>query len=196
MPVVSVVLLNGPPGSGKDTAGRALKSALLGVRLCKLAGALKRATHELYGIRDMADDAFEDRKNKPMVLFRGLTPRQAYIRVSEELVKPHFGADHFGRVLAQQIRQEAGMYRTFVVTDSGFAEEAAPIVQVVGPENVLLVRLHADGRGCSFAGDSRGHIDLPGVRSIDITNDEDEAGFATRVVGFVSAWLADRSARS
>ena len=182
-----VVLLNGAPGSGKDSAGRALLKGLYGTEIVKLAGALKAATHELFGLHGLAPGGFEAVKGEPAPEFFGLTPREAYILVSEKMVKPVLGEDFFGRVLVNRIRRLRNC-RIAAVTDSGFVDEARPVVEAFGPENVLLARLHRPGH--TFKGDSRSHIDLPDVASIDIVNDGDEAAFGTLVVHVVSQWAS------
>ena len=182
-----IVMFNGPPGAGKDAAGRALLKGLYGTEVVKLAGALKSATHELFGLHGLAPSGFEAVKNDPADEFFGLSPREAYILVSEKMVKPVLGEDFFGRVLVNRIRRLRNC-RIAAVTDSGFVDEARPVVEAFGPENVLLVRLHRPGH--TFAGDSRSHIDLPAVASFDIVNDGDEAAFGTLVVHVVSQWAS------
>ena len=180
-----VVFLNGPPGSGKDTAGAFLASRLANARLRKFASALKFATHDLYGLpRWVQHDHFEAVKNEPLDLFFGLSPRQAYIQTSEQLVKPVMGADFFGRIMARRIID--GDAAISIITDSGFAAEAMPIVTAIGPENCLLIRLDRDG--ASFKDDSRGYIDLPFVELDVIFNDEIER-FRDDVLASVVEWL-------
>jgi hypothetical protein len=193
---MKLVLLNGPAGSGKDTAGRAL-AVQMGAKVVRFASPLKLATHALYGLDGAPADAFEHVKEAHSGLFFGLSPRQAYIEVSERMIKPALGNDFFGRVLAQRL---VGLRDSFielaVATDSGFVGEALPVVEAIGAANVLLIRLHAEGRGCSFRGDSRGHIKLPGVAALDVHNDgPDPAAFCRYVVALVRGWLAEDAAR-
>lgn len=180
-----IVFLNGPARSGKDSSGRALVRAIDGAQVVKMATALKSGTHALFGIRDVTSEAFEAVKDEPRAEFFGKTPRQAYIYVSEECIKPAFGPEFFGRVLAQSIRRLRDC-RLAVVTDSGFAGEAMPVVREFGADNALLIRLHRPGYG--FAGDSRSHIELPDVRTLDVHNDGPEANLHRDVVEAVSQW--------
>ena len=187
---MKLVLLNGPAGSGKDTAGRAI-AVQMGAKVVKFAEALKLTTHALYGLDGAHAAAFEHVKDAPCGLFFGRSPRQAYIEVSERMVKPVLGDDFFGRVLAQRL---IGLRDSFiepaVATDSGFAGEAAPVVDALGAANVLLVRIHADGRGKDFQGDSRGYISLPGVTTLDVHNDgPDPEAFCRDVVALVRGWI-------
>jgi hypothetical protein len=140
----------------------------------------------LFGIHNATAAAFEAVKNEARPEFFGMSPRAAYITVSERMVKPVLGEDFFGRVLVQRIRQLRHT-RVAVVTDSGFASEAEPVVREFGADRVLLLRLHREG--CTFAGDSRSYIELDGVRTVDVLNNSTELELGARVVHLVETWL-------
>jgi hypothetical protein len=97
-------------------------------------------------------DADRDEKEIPRDQLGGRSPRQALIYVSEEVVKPAFGQDYFGRYAAQRLTPGA----LHIFSDGGFIKEIQPVIDAVGPENLLLVQLHRDG--FSFEGDSRRYI--------------------------------------
>lgn len=182
-----VVFLNGPPRSGKDTIGRIITDAVPGARAVKFAHALKVATHALfaglqgrqvdldkhgYGIGNFhelhEDDVYEYCKGDPRPEFFDKTPREAYIAVSELLCKPLFGPAFFGRILRDEIVRNPTV-PVWAITDSGFADEAVPIIQAVGRHNCTLVRAYREG--CTFAGDSRSYIDLDVPAKLDLRND-------------------------
>lgn len=161
----TVILLNGPPGSGKDTAANFLKSRLLHPRLRKFATHVKEGTHAILGLvdhhhRPLPHDHFESSKNLSLPEFYGMTPRQAYIWFSEEVMKPKFGKAVFGAIEARKIVAEESpqdyYHALYIFSDSGFADEAREIVKLVGAENVFLFNIHR--AGCTFAGDSRSYI--------------------------------------
>lgn len=186
-----VVFLNGPPGAGKDTAGAALVERL-GARTLKFAEPLKRAVFADAGLPlDTPIDFFDPLKEVPLALFGGRSFRQACIDKSEIDLKPRYGDDYFGRLAVRSLARfnRVGEYLV-AVTDSGFTTEAEPVMRAVGADNCLLVRLHADGRGKTFAGDSRSHLDLP-IMSIDIDNDleGDKQSFLDDVLDAVEGWL-------
>ena len=173
-----VLLVNGPPRSGKDTLGQIVADLVTDAQVVKMAHALKVGTHCLFRAmandltpvtlaHSMQDDLFEDAKESPMPMFMDLTPREAYIAVSERLFKPLFGEEVFGMILADNMKRQPGV-PLWVVTDSGFAPEAQPIIRTFGADNCTLVRMHRDG--CDFAADSRSYIELPDVHTIDLHN--------------------------
>jgi hypothetical protein len=94
-----------------------------------------------------------------------MTLRQFYIHVSENFMKPMFGQFIFGDLAVENINNTSKSIVT--VSDSGFANEAMPIINAFGAENVYLVRVYRDGK--EFKGDSRGYIELP-VASFDLKN--------------------------
>jgi hypothetical protein len=174
-PFPLVVLLNGPPYSGKDTASKAIRATpVFFASEVRISEALKLATHALYGLpQDTPRDAFDHCKDVPSELFGGLTPRAAYILVSEDVIKPSLGKDWLGKVALQKIRRAAaGGAHVIPVPDSGFLSEVGLIVEGLGHDSVMLVNIHSPLRGCSFAGDSRGYITVPGVYTVQLYNDE------------------------
>lgn len=191
MPEAKVVFFNGPPRSGKDTAANALHRVLPRSRVMKFAGILKRSVHMDFGLPpELPDDAFEPCKDEPHPAFFGKTPRQAYIEKSEKRQKPYLGFDIYGRTLLRRMwRAYQEGVRTFLLSDSGFILEALPVTEVVDRQNCLLVRIHADKRGCSFENDSRNYIHLNEVTTIDVENngavDEFLATVSSNVLRFL-----------
>lgn len=193
MPGLKVILINGPPRAGKDSAGKIIRKKLPDAEIAKFAGPLKRMTHAMYNLPATLDpEHFEDVKDEPRPEFYGKTPRQAYIFTSEGIIKPSFGADFFGKLMLRTLwrRYQAG-YRLIAVTDSGFAPEAVPAIDLVGADNCLLIRILGEGRGKTFAGDSRSYIDLPSVKTIEIANDTEgcQTKFETAILKAVRGWM-------
>ena len=162
-----VIFLNGPPRCGKDTLAEHIAKVLPGFTVVKFAHVLKEKTHALYGAPEIPHDFFEHCKDELSTFFLGVTPRQAYIAVSEKLLKPLHGEEIFGELLVNKMSTLNG--RAFIISDSGFVSEANPVLKEYGAENCALIRIHAKGRGCSFRNDSRSYINLP-CESFDIEN--------------------------
>lgn len=194
--MVKILLLNGPPGCGKDTLGNMLCQKY-DLGHLKFSRPLKDAAYALYSAlqgdgdkHQMSQDYLETLgKDIPEEFFLGRTPRDAFIALSEKLLKPLHGQDIFGHLLVNQIEDWIDMGRTdFVVTDSGFDPEARVLVDRYGGQNVALVRLRR--RGCSFVGDSRGYVDMPGMALFDIPNNgtkEDLLLHGSRVVNTLNS---------
>jgi len=178
---MKLILLNGPPRSGKDFAGLKLQLGSPNVKLFKMSKELKERCHAAYLLfgtdgRPLRHDWFESVKDEPREEFEGLTPREAYIAFSENWLKPTHGTGKLGEWLAEDILHWKTILGDFtaVVTDCGFLHEVVPLVGEFGAENILLIRLHRVGY--TFEGDSRSHIDLShmGVPCMDIDNTGEE----------------------
>ena len=152
-----VVILNGPPNCGKDTLADAMWHDYTGAQVERRAmkDGLIDLTADLLLVHRgwfRAVCADRDWKEEPMDRLGGRSPRQALIYVSEEVVKPAFGSDYFGRYAANNLEQGA----LNIFSDGGFVEEVIPLLNAVGLDNVLLVQLFRNG--CSFEGDSRSYL--------------------------------------
>lgn len=177
--MTKVVLFNSPANSGKDFACEYL-SRQYGVFHFSFKQRLIEITKAIYGLTD--EDVFDisQRKCKELQFdcLKGLSWRQALIKVSEEMVKPVLGNDYFGEAaLDNLISNGYTRFRNDVVacSDCGFVDEVTPLVDYYGGENILLVRIEADG--CSFRGDSRSYIEHPNIPDenyITLFNKKDE----------------------
>ena len=178
-----IILLNGAPSSGKDYAAKLLVNNIKSCKLDKFARALKERTHALYGFPDRDFRYYEDTKELPSQDFLGLTPRQAYINVSETYFKPIHGKRVFGDLLSQELDKISE--EIIAVSDSGFSEEAEVLIDKYGKNNILLLQIHRDG--CTFEGDSRSYIELD-VTSKWIINKGDSS-FDEIILSTVLKWL-------
>ncbi len=187
--MTKVIFVNGPPQSGKDSVGKILETILpnskcIEARCTKMAHALKVGTHCLFRAihgrltpatlsTALQDDIHEDMKDTPLPLYFGKTPREAYIGVSELLIKPMFGKEFWGLIVADRIMGNPKV-DTWIITDSGFKEEAQPIIREVGAENCYLLRMHR--RDCDFSNDSRGYLHLHmDVRFREVYNNQSKS---------------------
>ena len=154
-----VVILNAPPGSGKDTLGEML-AAKVGYQTIQNKDALLKVALAASGIHH-ADwqRRYDDRelKETPWELLGGLTQREFLIRVSEEWMKPTFGDTVFGDRMVPHVQYILDNGDVAVFTDGGFVGETRKYIKSF-PGRVLLLRLHRDGY--DFSNDSRDYIML------------------------------------
>lgn len=160
-----LIVFNGPPESGKDTAAETVRSFVqvnapyMMPRHMKFAEPLKKAAHSLYGAFHSWDfyDSREgrDQKNVPNGDFLGLSPREAYIAMHQEYLDKMHGPKSLGFILKKRMIRENST-QLFVLSDSGFVDELEPIIDLIGQRGTMIVELHAVG--CSYEGDSRNYI--------------------------------------
>lgn len=170
---LKIVLFNGPPRSGKDTATQ-LALHYLGERgfFCRFAGPLKDAVHALFGLSRIQQEHFDSIKDKASPQFFGMSPREAYIWMSELLVKPKFGNDFFANVAVNTIKSlqcQTENNRVVVISDLGFNEEADTLVKAFGWDNVAII--HMKREGTSFNNDSRSYVFNNQCKHYEIKND-------------------------
>ena len=187
-----IILFNGPPRSGKDTATDFAMKHLgkRGVHY-RFAAPLKDATHALFGLK-VSREHFDQCKNVPSELFLGMSPREAYIWMSEGAVKPKFGKDFFAKIavhiISERIVSSGKSDGVVVVSDCGFAEEVDAIVDTFGAENVAVV--HIKRPGTDFANDSRSYITNVDCQKYLIHNNGGLGDFKDQVIATVKA-IAD-----
>ncbi len=181
---LKIILLNGPPRSGKDTVAD-FAMQILGNRGAKyrFAAPLKNATHAMFGYADVPVENFNSVKDTPLDAFHGMTPRQAYIWLSEDVVKPKFGHDFWANVAVTSIKQIKKP--VIVISDCGFVEEAKVLIAAFGKENVAIV--HLEREGTDFSKDSRSYISVEGCSQYKIVND----GSVTDLFDIVEHLLTD-----
>lgn len=161
------ILLNGPPRSGKDTIGEMLWNALPASRCMKFSQDIIDFMFSEYGIG--MESVSKDEVHPKLY---GRTPREVAIRYSEGFCKPLFGINYFGHRTVKRLLsmlQQPSMWKLAILTDSGFVDEALPVVDALGPTNVLQVALTRPG--CTFAGDSRNYWEHPSIGRVEFDND-------------------------
>jgi hypothetical protein len=155
---LSVIIFNGPPGSGKDAACEFFTT--YGFEHLSFKEELFKETFKFFNVsKEWFMQGYNDRstkeKNVPELQVNGvmLSRRDAMIYVSESYIKPKYGTDYFGLQSSKHILPN----RNYCFSDGGFASELIPIINKIGLGDICIVQLTRDG--CDFSSDSRRYID-------------------------------------
>ena len=173
--MTKVIIFNAPPDTGKDYLVDHLVSSGVGTYYkAEFKKRLKTIVLAVYGLSEEEHTFFYLRENKDKKFERlgGKSIRECYIEVSEDVIKPFYGKDYFGKAAVDSL-VEGGVN---LFSDGGFPQELVPLVEAVGGANVLVVRLKGVG---SFVGDSRDYLSsalFPTVNFSDIVYSKDEVG--------------------
>ncbi len=190
MPDLTIILVNGPPYSGKDTFAGIVKKYYSSVASHrKFSAPLKKGLTEMFRLTQHEVDRLEADKETPSPLLGGMSWRQAQIWLSEEVMKPRFGADILGRLLCKGVDGIDPRRRLVVVSDSGSITEAQVVRERHGDHSVHVVELHKTG--CSFKGDSRSYWSDASWNRHVLHNDGTLADYEAKVLRltrFIMQW--------
>lgn len=188
------VLFNGPPRSGKDTAGHAVRrhfQNFMSVRWEKFSLPNKFAFAGMMnaGIDDFGNvDIYEETK-AAIVPTLGVSYRQWQIDFSEKFMKPVYGNDIFGRLLLDRCKVRLNEPNWICpVSDCGFQVEADVLAHSFNLEKCLLITIRREG--CSFEGDSREWVQpVQNMAHRTLYNNKSKEEFEARVIETVQEWL-------
>jgi hypothetical protein len=183
-----LILFNGPPRSGKDTAASHIYKSTHGAIMFKMSAPLKQGVRAFFDLTDAEVRELEATKDTPSPLLFNYSYRDVQISLSEHWAKEFFGFHVFGKLAARKLRRAVS--NVFICSDSGFDYEAKPLIDYIGPANTLLVRLHRAGK--TFDKDSRGHITFgpdAGVTEVDMFNNGSVRDFERGLDAVVGSWL-------
>lgn len=156
-----ILLVNGPPDSGKDTIGKLLAEKH-GFHVEKFAAPIRAAMCTLFGIDDN-----EIEELKGTMIMGGHSLREWMIGYSEDYLKKFGGESVFGHLLIDRLESIPADIPV-VITDSGFYEEGVAVVEKYGAENVAMIQVMRPGH--TFDGDSRDWVFLDGVDTVVLHN--------------------------
>lgn len=162
---MSILFINGPAGSGKDVISNYIttvnKDFYTKIHSKKsFKDPLFKLMFNFFNIRISLEDFLEtyytrELKEVPTDLLTigniKLSPRQALIHISENVMKPSFGKNVFGELLLPSLKD----FENYVFSDSGFLEEMIPLAR---KHDCYLARISR--HGTNFNNDSRKYIDV------------------------------------
>jgi len=200
-----VVLFNGPPGCGKDTAARYCFDHLgrdyfasfdrMSMPIKKAFAATVALPIDKWGNVDF----WEKRKEETIPGF-GVSYRQWQIDFSERFMKPLYGEAIFGRLFVSRNKRQhkAGI---ILVPDCGFDIEYTTLSEAFGVKNVLVVKIYRPGH--DYSKDSRNYLKVgsdfisdeynggPSTASNvrHVTNSGTREEFEAKVLPLIKEWL-------
>ena len=205
---MKIILLNAPPRAGKDTAAAAIITGLQNIAAAgkemryipahhKMAESLKKGAHALFGV-DMSAEWYEENKDKPLPEFMNKSPREVYINLSEDFVKPFYGKQAFGWMFVNRLRPAARLAETAtgqeylcICSDLGFEEELQPLIAAYDADNILII--HIVREGCDFGNDSRSYIKHPDIRLKTIINRGTVQQLQLTAIKAAHDWLMEKA---
>ena len=160
--MTKIVLLNGPPGSGKDTAAKFICDELhqFGVTHVKLSEPLKVLASKIM----MHEREFLE-ENKDTFTVNGMNFRTTQIEIFNAIATS-IDRGWLGKYLYSTI--DATEEDMFVCSDAGRMEDVEPLIENLGPDNICIIQLQRDG--CTFEGDIRSYISFSGVETHVVNN--------------------------
>lgn len=186
-----LLLVNGPPRSGKDTFAHLLREHMIkqpkvqAPHIEPLSAPLRRIAYEMVGMRygDSRAMDYEVFKTTWFPKFQR-SGRELMIDVSERFMKRNYGDEIFASLLWERVNNSP--VNLVIISDSGFQGETNRLASLAGPSNVVVVNVLRNG--CSFDNDSREWISHPWASSqhYQIPNNrtlEDLATEAGRIYG-------------
>ena len=170
-----VVLFNGPPRSGKDSACEIIMEHFPEVHYAYFKEVLYEETAKILGL----NNTFWARvcqnnnlKDIPMLTMAAgetgavMTPRDILIYLAEKVLKPQQGKDFIARKTACTIvdliklqREQSNEAAVIVVPDLGFDYEIDTVRKMIPDAHVISVAVHRPG--FTFEGDSRNYVKEP-----------------------------------
>lgn len=180
---MDIIVLNAPPSSGKDHIADLLLEAIPNSHHREVKEMLFSVAIKAAGVTPQLWAALYDRhyKEKPcpylMIDGKNVSPREWMIHCSEDLIKPVFGNDAFGKAAVMSLKKDFPKGKGVIVySDGGFKEELQCLGEYASSTggDLFLFRIHREGYG--WGNDSRSYLNLSdnGIvgHEFDVTNPE------------------------
>lgn len=174
MTAPKLILFNGPPRSGKDTAANWAQAYCLHNRHVPYRRALASYFFDIMApilALPAAELIRTYEEEKDVKKYNGHSLRELIIKFSQTFAWPIFGdnflavrtADQFVRPCLESHDSSVTARMgppVFIISDLGRPSELLPFLPFFAPENILIIRLYR--YGSSFDGDCRQYVYTPG----------------------------------
>lgn len=198
---MNIILFNGPPSSGKDTAARHAydhfnrTATFREAYFDRLSMPIKLAFAACYGgeVDTFGNNAaWEPVKNDPQEVLNGKSYRQWQIDFSESFMKPLYGIDVFAKLFCRRNRRLAETNAIILVPDCGFDIELEGLRRGFPNARILLIRIYR--KDYDFSSDSRDYISVAtattnSVGCIDMTNGGTAEAWERKSLRTIQDWL-------
>jgi hypothetical protein len=199
---MKIILLNGPPSSGKDTgcfaAFQHIKSQGGLPYVLRMSHPIKEAFGGMTGERidQFGNNMSREGRKEEIISWLGCSYRQWQIDFSERFMKPLYGDNVFARIWLHRAAQLAPD-TVMIVPDCGFKIELQTLIHAAQSpkyknftlDDLFLIRLYR--KGFDFSRDSREHVKPPAdglIREADLIN-EDRDVFEATIIRQVTSFL-------
>lgn len=182
-----VIILNGPKFSGKDTLCNLLLKLFPGAIHARFKDVLYQYSYELWELEKTQKITLDQwieicniptLKDVPVEWLltedgKVISPRQALIHVSEDIIKKEYGEDGVAYLTVLRLKELYPDYdkQMFIFSDGGFNNEIQSLINDFNIKRKSLTVVRIDRKGCSFAGDSREYIHNPDLMLQNREND-------------------------
>lgn len=194
---MKIVLFNGPPRSGKDTAAKFIWNKSLYPVFDRMSMPIKKAFAATIGVNINAFGEVEryEAIKEQIVPVLGVSYRQWQIDFSESFMKPLYGEAIFAELFIDRMRGHR-KDSLVLVPDCGFNVEYETLVDHYGTDNVLVIKIHRPG--CTFDGDNRNYlkVDVNFTTAAEcnyvgyITNIGTKDEFELKIAKRIEQWLS------
>lgn len=179
-----IILLNGPPNSGKDTAAEFIVKMLSQVNHAKLSRPLKAAANNIFDLQPGTLKFFHEDSDLESPFLLGSTYRQVQIDIFL-MLQERFGPDVLARLFIRYAKKNIAA-KHIVISDGGRTVEAQALIAHYGRSNVGLIGLAREG--CDFSKDIREYVDVNCDKKEFIDNKHDLDIFETQIKRVLIKW--------
>jgi hypothetical protein len=177
-----IIILNGPPYSGKDTAAEFIHG-LVDAYHHKLSRPLKLGLESIYNFTKDEMRYLEEHKDEPISRLNDFSWRESQIKLFQHL-ESCYGPAILAEIACEYIKKNVMVTHT-VISDGGRQIEVDEIIKVFKWNDVGIIRLYREG--CTFENDIRQYI-YGTKQEEDIDNKYDLELFEAQVKRILVKW--------